>query len=172
MAIGVGALLILLIALVVMRRRRLLASGLESSSKVAPEERPPPQALPLAGIAIGGLGDDADRWGYVRESTPRMTARHSLIKISTPSLDKKSSEPHSGLSRLSTLTDWYIPIEEIKIGDRIGAGSFGEVFYGTWNVTEVAVKIIFDVDSNSSALQEFYTEVQVMAKLRHPCIVP
>ena len=127
-------------------------------------------------------------------SPPRSTVRHSSIKInvhsSSRSLENKPSVEGDGPCRdaplaqaratslkltatgLSGLSDWHIPMEEIEIGDRLGAGSFGEVKYGIWKGTEVAVKIIFDIDSNSSALEEFYAEVQVMAKLRHPCIVP
>ena len=84
-----------------------------------------------------------------------------------PSNDKKGT----GAVDLSQFSDWLIPLEEIQLGEHLGAGSFGEVRRGLWNGTEVAVKI-FHMGSNSTALDEFQAEVLVMAKLRHPNIVP
>ena len=40
--------------------------------------------------------------------------------------------------------EWEIKPEEIKLGPRIGIGSFGEVYRGTWRYTDVAVKRLLD----------------------------
>ena len=68
------------------------------------------------------------------------------------------------------VSDWLIPMDEIEMGDHLGAGSYGEVRIGRWRETEVAVKIIFD--SSNVAIAEFHAEVLTMVKLRHPNIVP
>ncbi|XP_054804335.1 serine/threonine-protein kinase EDR1-like isoform X2 [Prosopis cineraria] len=64
-----------------------------------------------------------------------------------------------------------IPWEDFIIGERIGLGSYGEVFRADWNGTEVAVKKFLDQDFSGAALAEFKREVRIMRRLRHPNIV-
>ena len=42
--------------------------------------------------------------------------------------------------------EWEIEADEITLGPRIGIGSFGEVFRGTWRHTDVAVKRFLEQD--------------------------
>ena len=42
--------------------------------------------------------------------------------------------------------EWEIPADEIELGPRIGIGSFGEVYRGTWRLTDVAVKRLLEQD--------------------------
>ena len=42
--------------------------------------------------------------------------------------------------------EWEIDADEITLGPRIGIGSFGEVFRGTWRHTDVAVKRFLEQD--------------------------
>ncbi|WVZ15504.1 hypothetical protein V8G54_013070 [Vigna mungo] len=53
-----------------------------------------------------------------------------------------------------------IPWEEISLGERIGLGSYGEVYRGEWRGTEVAVKRFLDQDISGESLEEFKTEVR------------
>ncbi|XP_031478420.1 serine/threonine-protein kinase EDR1-like isoform X1 [Nymphaea colorata] len=64
-----------------------------------------------------------------------------------------------------------IPWEDLVIGERIGLGSYGEVYLAEWNGTEVAVKKFLDQEFSGDALQEFKTEVRIMRRLRHPNVV-
>ncbi|KAL5566942.1 hypothetical protein UlMin_030106 [Ulmus minor] len=64
-----------------------------------------------------------------------------------------------------------IPWEDLVIGERIGLGSYGEVYNADWNGTEVAVKKFLDQDFSGAALDEFKREVRIMRRLRHPNIV-
>lgn len=64
-----------------------------------------------------------------------------------------------------------IPWEEITLGDRIGLGSYGEVYRGDWHGTEVAVKRFLDQDISGESLEEFRSEVRIMSKARHPNVV-
>lgn len=61
--------------------------------------------------------------------------------------------------------------EDLVIGERIGLGSYGEVYHADWNGTEVAVKKFLDQDFSGAALDEFRREVRIMRRLRHPNVV-
>ena len=40
--------------------------------------------------------------------------------------------------------EWEIAYEDIELGRRVGIGSFGEVYRGSWQMTDVAVKRLLD----------------------------
>ncbi|KAL1532572.1 mitogen-activated protein kinase kinase kinase [Salvia divinorum] len=61
--------------------------------------------------------------------------------------------------------------EDLQIGERIGIGSYGEVYRAEWNGTEVAVKRFMKQDISGDALAQFRCEVEIMLRLRHPNIV-
>ncbi|KAI3468131.1 hypothetical protein Pfo_024794 [Paulownia fortunei] len=61
--------------------------------------------------------------------------------------------------------------EDLQIGERIGIGSYGEVYRGEWNGTEVAVKKFMKQDISGDALAQFKCEVEIMLRLRHPNVV-
>lgn len=72
---------------------------------------------------------------------------------------------------LEDVAEWEIPWEELVIGDRIGLGSYGEVYHGDWHGTEVAVKKFLEQDISGDALEEFRSEVRLMKRMRHPNVV-
>ncbi|KAI3881798.1 hypothetical protein MKX03_002812, partial [Papaver bracteatum] len=61
-------------------------------------------------------------------------------------------------SMLDEVAEWEIPWEVIQIGERIGIGSYGEVYRADWNGTEVAVKKFFDQDFSGDALEQLKCE--------------
>ncbi|KAI3454139.1 hypothetical protein Pfo_010802 [Paulownia fortunei] len=61
--------------------------------------------------------------------------------------------------------------EDLQIGERIGIGSYGEVYRSEWNGTEVAVKKFMNQDISGDALTQFKCEVEIMLRLRHPNVV-
>ncbi|GMH31601.1 hypothetical protein Nepgr_033445 [Nepenthes gracilis] len=69
------------------------------------------------------------------------------------------------------VADCEIAWEEITLGERIGLGSYGEVYHGDWRGTEVAVKRFLDQDFYGRSLAEFGSEVCIMKRLRHPNVV-
>ncbi|KAK3132035.1 hypothetical protein QOZ80_6AG0514890 [Eleusine coracana subsp. coracana] len=72
---------------------------------------------------------------------------------------------------LDDVAEFEIQWEEITLGERVGLGSFGEVYRGEWHGTEVAVKKFLQQDITSDALEEFRTEVRIMKRVRHPNVV-
>ncbi|KAL5559267.1 hypothetical protein UlMin_035478 [Ulmus minor] len=74
-------------------------------------------------------------------------------------------------SMLGEVSEWEIPWEDLRIGERIGIGSYGEVYHADWNGTEVAVKKFLDQDVSGDALVQFKCEVEIMLRLRHPNVV-
>ncbi|OVA11719.1 Protein kinase domain [Macleaya cordata] len=74
-------------------------------------------------------------------------------------------------SMLDEVAEWEIPWEDIQIGERIGIGSYGEVYHADWNGTEVAVKKFFEQDFSGDALEQLRCEVRIMLRLRHPNVV-
>ncbi|XP_073220457.1 probable serine/threonine-protein kinase SIS8 isoform X2 [Cicer arietinum] len=59
---------------------------------------------------------------------------------------------------LDDVAEYEIPWVEITLGERIGLGSYGEVYHGEWRGTEVAVKRFLDQDISGEALEEFISE--------------
>lgn len=72
---------------------------------------------------------------------------------------------------LAEVAEWEIPWEDLQIGERIGIGSYGEVYRADWNGTEVAVKKFLAQDFSGDALVQFRYEVEIMLRLRHPNVV-
>eukprot|EP00898_Chlorokybus_atmophyticus_P002711 jgi/Chlat1/3440/Chrsp23S03757 len=85
------------------------------------------------------------------------------------------SEGNGSVMRLSDLQldvgEFEISFEDIRLGERIGIGSYGEVFKADWQGSEVAVKKFLDQDLSPERLAEFRTEVGIMRRLRHPNVV-
>nr|XP_043614614.1 serine/threonine-protein kinase EDR1 [Erigeron canadensis] len=100
----------------------------------------------------------------VNSSNPKVTAPES----STSSVF--SFAPQSD-PVIDDVGDCEIPWEDLVIGERIGLGSYGEVYHADWNGTEVAVKKFLDQDFSGAALAEFKREVRIMQRLRHPNVV-
>ncbi|XP_042412344.1 serine/threonine-protein kinase EDR1-like isoform X1 [Zingiber officinale] len=94
----------------------------------------------------------------------------------TPSIYEESSScsqvrPSKVDPVLDDVANWEIRWEELIIGERIGLGSYGEVYRADWNGEEVAVKKFLDQDFYGDALDEFRSEVRIMRRLRHPNVV-
>ena len=49
--------------------------------------------------------------------------------------------------------EWEIAPEELLLGPRIGVGSFGEVYRGSWRHTDVAVKRLLEQDVSHDVME-------------------
>ncbi|XP_042386948.1 serine/threonine-protein kinase EDR1-like isoform X1 [Zingiber officinale] len=99
----------------------------------------------------------------------------SFPAVSPSIYEESSNYSQVQLSKLDPVLDdvanWEIPWEELVVGERIGLGSYGEVYRADWNGAEVAVKKFLDQDFYGDALDEFRSEIRIMRRLRHPNVV-
>ncbi|ESQ41155.1 hypothetical protein EUTSA_v10012636mg [Eutrema salsugineum] len=108
---------------------------------------------------------DVDNMGKVSSS--------EKIEISTADEEPSVCGSHDqGINPfLGEAAKWEIMWEDLQIGERIGIGSYGEVYRAEWNGTEVAVKKFLDQDFSGDALTQFKSEIEIMLRLRHPNVV-
>ncbi|XP_047339326.1 serine/threonine-protein kinase EDR1 isoform X2 [Impatiens glandulifera] len=102
------------------------------------------------------------------------THREADLKLKGKGTENPSSATvFSGVQAdpLDDVGECEIPWEHLVIGERIGLGSYGEVYRADWNGTEVAVKKFLDQDFSGAALAEFRREVRIMRRLRHANVV-
>uniref|UniRef100_A0A0D9VPT3 non-specific serine/threonine protein kinase n=1 Tax=Leersia perrieri TaxID=77586 RepID=A0A0D9VPT3_9ORYZ len=107
---------------------------------------------------------------------PKKSPLDRFMDTSMPSMNQESVSPsfprsHRLDDMFDDVSECEIPWEDLVIGERIGLGSYGEVYRADWNGTEVAVKKFLDQDFYGDALDEFRSEVRIMRRLRHPNIV-
>ena len=90
----------------------------------------------------------------------------------------------SGTSR-GPLAAWQLNFQDITVERPIGEGSWGRVYKGSWNQTEVAVKILLDSNTGDEAnvtqsalmaptspvMARLDQEASIMTTLHHPNIV-
>ena len=86
--------------------------------------------------------------------------------IRLESTDGKTSAVKAGAS-----WDFSVSHKDIKLGDKLAAGAYGEVFAATWNGTKVAVKRMYLQGVNDKAIAEFKHEAEIMHQMRHPNLV-
>lgn len=67
--------------------------------------------------------------------------------------------------------EWNIDSSELRIGVRVGIGSFGEVYRGVWRGTDVAIKILLEQDLTTENMEDFCNEIAVLSRLRHPNVI-
>ena len=67
------------------------------------------------------------------------------------------------MSPTTKLFSWEVDSSEIKLNKKIGAGTYGEVYYGDWGGLEVAVKVLLkkgDIPENE--LENFSQEIKLV----------
>ncbi|CAH9148686.1 unnamed protein product, partial [Cuscuta epithymum] len=111
------------------------------------------------------------------QNNSRKITQHKFTGTDLKFKEPVHSNTSTGLSLsqinqvLDDVNECEIPWEDLVLGERIGLGSYGEVYRADWNGTEVAVKKFLDQDFSGAALAEFKREVRIMQRLRHPNVV-
>ncbi|KZV57537.1 hypothetical protein F511_02997 [Dorcoceras hygrometricum] len=67
--------------------------------------------------------------------------------------------------------EWNIDFSELTIGTRVGIGFFGEVFRGTWNGLEVAIKVFLEQGLTVESIEDFCNEISILSRIRHPNVI-
>lgn len=122
----------------------------------------------MEGAARISQGCNPGKEATLLDGEPQNTAGHEEETNSNKSTENESARSDTILDDVAELE---IPWEEMTLGERIGLGSYGEVYRGEWHGTEVAVKKFLDQDISGDALEEFRSEVRIMKRLRHPNVV-
>ncbi|XP_026405312.1 serine/threonine-protein kinase STY8-like [Papaver somniferum] len=86
-----------------------------------------------------------------------------------------SSPSHSGLEKALAIEpkcgDWEIDRRLLKIGDKIGCGSCGDLCRGVYLGQDVAVKVLKPEHLNEALEAEFAQEVTILREVQHKNVV-
>ncbi|KAF8406901.1 hypothetical protein HHK36_006022 [Tetracentron sinense] len=123
----------------------------------------------------GIIPNNVESKGSIRSQERQLNTKESMEKF----METANNDPHIAINAhserinpmLDEVAEWEIPWEDLQIGERIGLGSYGEVYHADWNATEVAVKKFLDQDFSGDALDQFRSEIRIMRRLRHPNVV-
>ncbi|XP_030485929.2 serine/threonine-protein kinase STY8 [Cannabis sativa] len=89
--------------------------------------------------------------------------------------EHKQVKIEPGLTSVDIPTDetdvWEIDTKLLKVEDKVGSGSYGDLYRGTYCSQEVAVKILKLERINAEMLRDFTQEVYIMRKIRHKNVV-
>ncbi|XP_028774557.1 serine/threonine-protein kinase STY17 isoform X2 [Neltuma alba] len=66
---------------------------------------------------------------------------------------------------------WEIDTNQLKFENKVGSGSFGDLYRGTYCSQDVAIKVLKPDKINTEMLREFAQEVYIMRKIRHKNVV-
>jgi serine/threonine protein kinase len=75
------------------------------------------------------------------------------------------------ISSMVDIGKFHLSAAEIKIGQRLGTGTFGQVYSGMYFGTRVAVKELFANKLTDDLIVEFHQECNLFKDMRHPNIV-
>jgi len=99
-------------------------------------------------------------------SSPTSVRPRARASSADDSSKKEIRQNREKGEKRETMEDWEIPIDDIFIGPRIGAGSFGTVYRGHWHGA-VAIKTLNVRDPTPAQITAFRNEVAVLRKTRH-----
>jgi len=129
-----------------------LAAKLESLDTVPAQGTPPPSTGPTQG---NGGPMEADGPPPAPASSPALIA------------------PPTAAGPDAAAADWEIDTNRLQFLEKVASGSFGDLFRGSYNGQEVAIKVLRVAHHNDHAhlVREFMQELAVLRKVRHKHIV-
>jgi hypothetical protein len=90
----------------------------------------------------------------------------------------KASSSQGGIPASSSLVPalplpnaWELQLDDVELDERIGKGTYGEVFKGRLWGTDVAVKRLLSTTVTPEVLDNLKAEVATLSQLRHPNVV-
>ncbi|WCJ32739.1 ACT-like protein tyrosine kinase family protein [Euphorbia peplus] len=125
--------------------------------------------------------------GWPREETEELK---SALKKEILTFKEQSSSRHPSVSAMNKQNDtraasfqdcieipndgtdvWEIDSSQLKFGNKVASGSYGDLYKGTYCSQEVAIKVLKPERVSSEMLREFSQEVYIMRKIRHKNVV-
>jgi len=92
----------------------------------------------------------------------------AIAMVDNPSTSTDNLISRSSIKDFKRITDNSTGlIQNVKIGAKLGAGNFGEVFKGRWNSVDVALKKL----KTDEEVEGFFREAATLMSLNHPNIV-
>ncbi|KAJ8539045.1 hypothetical protein ON010_g12826 [Phytophthora cinnamomi] len=139
----------------------------------------------IAGIAVGGalvlvllaVAFVVLRRNRKSESSDSSSLRDPFLGRGSawtggPTRDSEPSSMGPGLWNDDTIVATRIPRDHVKVEAVLSRGGFGEVYRGTYNNEEVAIKMLFpEMRQDLKKVNAFLAEAKLMAGLVHPHVV-
>eukprot|EP00741_Cyanophora_paradoxa_P009331 tig00000144_g9039.t1 len=119
---------------------------------------------------------DVDRSGLITFDEFLAAAHAStldLARLDVARLPARPPSPAAARPRPPPAAEWEIAYEELRLGRRLGEGSFGVVFEADWRGTRVAVKMLKGGAGGAPGdgpAEELRREIAVLCGQRHPNI--
>jgi hypothetical protein len=108
---------------------------------------------------------DRELWLYAETSQQREKWIEELDKA------KNRTQEH-GKEQGQLKKQWEIEFKSVELLNKIGSGSFGDVFQGKLWGTDVAVKTLKTEDLDwDTIMEDLRVEIQILSQLRHPNVV-
>ena len=141
----------------------------DSASSLMPFQ----QATPVGGQQSGGSDGNAVALPPTKKSNGYEASRADESAV--PSAPPFTATEELGLVRhrhgrnqaLRELTGHQL---RSSMGNLLGGGGFGSVYAGQLDGANVAIKVL-QAGASMQGLEEYVAEVQILAALRHPCVV-
>eukprot|EP00899_Mesostigma_viride_P002690 jgi/Mesvir1/12421/Mv00589-RA.2 len=118
---------------------------------------------------------EVQAWFAAGAKQVRDAARHQPFPMTLPDQPFPRTPPHlldSPVKLAGIGQATQINYSELQLLEKIGEGTFGEVFRGKWFGKEVAIKRMRTSTLTGSMLEEFHKEVGILESIRHPnCVL-
>eukprot|EP00898_Chlorokybus_atmophyticus_P008420 jgi/Chlat1/857/Chrsp104S01193 len=121
----------------------------------------------LAYVPPGAPASDSEGISQPDSGTVSRPAGHAGSLPSSP----EASTPSPMQALLPGQQDWEIDTRHLVLGQKVAAGSFGDLYKGTYCGQRVAIKILKAERLTHTLQAEFAQEVSIMRKVRHKHVV-
>ena len=123
-------------------------------------------SLPPAPVSISSPLSSDERNELLRLRKENEMLRMKLLEMEHQlQIQQKDYESQKDLQKFGGLST-RLQASNVHVGKKLGEGSFGAVYLGTWRGVKCAIKFI-----NQSIIKELYNESKIMEKIDHPNIV-
>mmetsp|Transcript_5315 Transcript_5315/g.8221 ORF Transcript_5315/g.8221 Transcript_5315/m.8221 type:complete len:1096 (+) Transcript_5315:131-3418(+) len=109
-----------------------------------------------------------------QDNSGQITFDEFLLGVSSFNIDLSRLNLESVAKKpVATKYEWEVPYEQLVLGKKLGEGSFGIVWKGSWHGTTVAIKKLkFEKAAMPpDVLEDFRKEVAILGRLRHPNVL-